>query len=163
MIYVIAMNIFSISWENLRVILLLPWRRKYFINAFYMHLVEKMQQFVLLSWSKKWQRDSEKCVSFHKTEQHEMIIFVSLYTKAFHFHEVEKYLVICVTSTKWKVIQKETGNCGKLFSIKVEIIVIFLFPQNRKCYTSKFCFYKMEWYLMIHITPKEWKILDTEI
>ena len=158
MIYVIAMNIFSISWENLRVILLLPWRRKYFINAFYIHLVEKMQQFVLLSWSKKWQRDSEKCVSFHKTEQDKMIIFVSLHTKALHFHEVEKYLVICVTSTKWKVIQKETE-----ISIKVEIIVIFLFPQNRKCYTSKFCFYKMEWYFMIHITSKEWKILDIEI
>ena len=79
MIYVIAMNIFSISWENLRVILLLPWRRKYFINAFYMHLVEKMQQFVLLSWSQKWQRDSEKCVSFHKTEQHKTYLCFFIY------------------------------------------------------------------------------------
>ena len=35
MIYFIAINIFSISWENLRVILLLPRSRKYFINAFY--------------------------------------------------------------------------------------------------------------------------------
>ena len=66
-----------------------------------------------------------------------MILFVSLYTKVFHFHKVEKYLVTFVTSTKWKLIQKETGNCGKLFSIKVEVIVIFLFSQNGKCYTSK--------------------------
>ena len=91
-----------------------------------------------------------------------MILFVSLYTKVFYFHEVEKYLVIFVTSTKWNLIQKETGNCGKLFSIKVEIIVIFLFPQNGKCYTSKFYFHKMERYLMICITSKEWKILEAE-
>ena len=62
------------------------------------------------------------------------------------------------TSTKWKLIQKETGYCGKRFSTKEETIVIFLCPQkNRKCYTSKFCFHKMERYLMI-----EWKILETE-
>ena len=72
-----------------------------------------------------------------------MIIFVSLYTKVFYFHEVQEYLVIFVTSRKWKLIQKETRNRGKLFSIKVEIIVIFLLPQNRKCYSSKFCFHKM--------------------
>ena len=76
-----------------------------------------------------------------------MILFVSLYSKAFYFHKVEKYLVIFVTSLKWKLIQKETRNFGKLFSIKVEIIVMFSFPENRKCYTSKFYFHKMERYL----------------
>ena len=94
-----------------------------------------------------------------------MILFVSLYTKVFHFHEVEKYIlyvVIFVTFTKWKLIQKETANCGKLFSIKVETIVIFLFPQNEKCYNSKFYFHKMERYLMICTTSKEWKILEAE-
>ena len=91
-----------------------------------------------------------------------MILFVSSYTKVFHFGEVEKYLVICVTFTKWKLIQKETGDCAKLFSVKVEIAVIFLFPQCGKCYTSKFYFHKMERYLMICITSKEWKILEAE-
>ena len=91
-----------------------------------------------------------------------MILFISLYFKAFYFHKVEKYLVIFVTSSKWKLIQKETRNFVKLFSMKVEIIVMLSFPQNRKCYTGKFYFYIMERYLMIFITSKEWKILEAE-
>ena len=70
-------------------------------------------------------------------------LFLYLYTKAFHFQKVENYLVVLGTSTKWKLIQKETGNCGKLFSTKVEIIVIFLFPQNGKCYSGKFLIHKV--------------------
>ena len=42
-IYIIAMNIFSISWESLRVILLFPWSKKYFIK--YLHLVENLHYF----------------------------------------------------------------------------------------------------------------------
>ena len=71
-----------------------------------------------------------------------MILFVSLYTKAFHSHKVEKYLVIFVTSTKWKPMQKETGNCGNLFSIKVEIIVIFYFDKTENVTAVNYIFTK---------------------
>ena len=64
---------------------------------------------------------------------------------------------------KVKINTKRDRKLRKLFSIKVEIIVIFLFPQNRRCYSSKFFSHKMERYLIIYITSKKWKILEAEI
>ena len=52
---------------------------------------------------------------------------------------------------------KTDRNLWKTFLCK---IVIFSFPQNVKCYTSKFCFHKMERYFIF--ISKEWKILEAE-
>ena len=102
---------------------------------------------------------------FHKVKNNrEIVKNVFLFTKWSNINLFSLFLYVpyYFISTKWKLIEKETRNCGKLFSIKIKIIVIFLFPQIRKCYISNIYFHKMERYLMICITSKEWKILEAE-
>ena len=57
-----------------------------------------------------------------------------------YFFYIPRYFI----STKWKLIQKETGNCGERFFIKVEIIVIILFPQNGKAFNGLYYFKRVE-------------------
>lgn len=79
-----------------------------------------------------------------------MILFVSLNTKVFHFHEVEKYPMICVTSTKRRLMQKETGNCEKTFFFKSRNNCDILFPEKLENVTPvNFIFHKMERYSVI--------------
>ena len=87
MICVIAMNIFSISWE--RVILLLPRSRKYFINAFYLHLVEKCNNLYYFCKIKNNREIVKNVFLSTKWSNVNDSLWVFLYTKVFHFHEVE--------------------------------------------------------------------------
>ena len=125
------MNIFSIIWENLRVILLVT-RSRYKVNISSMDLIcTKWKKYNNLYYFHKVKNNREIMKNVLLSTKWSNIKWLSLflYIQRYFISTKWKRIYEVIISTKSKLIQKETGDCRKRFSIKVEIIVIFLFSM----------------------------------
>ena len=109
LLYISPMHFISMKWKNVLMI--------------YLASIE----YKLLN------RETRKCVYFHKLGKNELTFFSSLYIW-FHFHNKENISPTSFNSTKWK-------NWIDFF---YTLTFLFIFPGTGKYFTNPFYFHEME-------------------